>query len=222
MRAAAGVRLIVRCESCGHQVPGAEAVEVSIRLLEQRLADALAINVARNVPPPFGLLQVVERLGLGPIHPDGISPHELVEALIADLPSARTDTAAAQVAHRASVSWEQGFETLASWFEAGEHVEKLLQPLRTRKRRIEAVSAQLLPIRRKFWAERCAWMAATLKEGAVEGDDTWCDFALVARDLVGQRPLAEIPLAARITAATVEAFEQRQRPPDGRVRFANA
>jgi len=116
MRAAAGVRLIVRCESCGHQVPGAEAVEVSIRLLEQRLADALAINVARDVPPPFGLLQVVERLGLGPIHPDGISPHELVEALIADLPSARTDTAAAQVAHRASVSWEQGFETLASWF----------------------------------------------------------------------------------------------------------
>ena len=92
MRAAAGVRLIVRCESCGHQVPGAEAVEVSIRLLEQRLADALAINVAHDVPPPFGLLQVVERLGLGPIHPDGISPHELVEALIADLPSARTDT----------------------------------------------------------------------------------------------------------------------------------
>jgi hypothetical protein len=190
-------------------VAGAEAVEVSIRLLEQRLADALAINVARDVPPPFGLLNVVETLGLGPLHPDGISPLVLVEALIADLPSARTDTEAAQAAHRASVSWEQEFETLASWFEAGEAVEKLLQPLRTRKRRIEAVSAQLLPRRRQFWAERCAWMAATLKEGAADGDDTWYDFALVARDLVGQRPLAEIPLAARIAAATVEAFEQR-------------
>jgi hypothetical protein len=52
-------------------------------------------------------------------------------------------------------------------------------------------------------------MAATLKDGAAEGDDTWRDFALVARDLVGQRSLAEIPLAARIAAATVEAFEQR-------------
>ena len=202
-------------------VSGAEAVEVSISLLEQRLADALVINVARDVPPPFGLLQVVERLGLGPLHPASISPLVLVEALIADLPSARTDPVAAQAAHRASVSWEEEFETLASWFEAGEAVQKLLQPLRTRKRRIEAVSAQLLPQRRKFWAERCAWMAATLKEGAAEGDDTWCDFALVARDLVGQRPLAEIPLAARIAAATVEAFEQRQRPP-GRVRFANS
>jgi hypothetical protein len=189
-------------------VAGAEAVEVSISLLEQRLADALAINVVRDFPPPFSLLQVVETLGLGPLHPESISPLVLVEALIAGLPSARTDTAAAQVAHRASVSWEQEFETVASWFEAGEAVQKLLRPLRTRKRRIEAVSARLLPTRRKFWAERCAWMAATLKEGAAEDDDTWCDFALVARDLVGQTPLAEIPLAARIAAATVEAFEQ--------------
>jgi hypothetical protein len=94
--------------------------------------------------------------GLGPLHPDGISPLVLVEALIADLPSARTDPETAQAAHRASVSWEQEFETLASWFEAGEAVQKLLQPLRTRKRRIEAVSARLLPTRRKFWAERCA------------------------------------------------------------------
>jgi hypothetical protein len=44
----------------------AEAVEVSTALLEQRLADALAINVARDLPPPFGLLQVAEMLGLGP------------------------------------------------------------------------------------------------------------------------------------------------------------
>jgi hypothetical protein len=44
----------------------------------------------------------------------------LLEALIADLPSARTDPEMAQAAHRASVSWEQEFETLASWFEAGE------------------------------------------------------------------------------------------------------
>jgi hypothetical protein len=201
-------------------VAGAEAVKVSISLLEQRLADALAINVARDVPPPFGLLQVVETLGLGPLYPESTSPLALVEALIADLPSARTDMVAAKVAHRASVSWERKFETLTSWFEAGEAVENLLQPLRTRKRRIEAVSAQLLPARRTFWAERCAWMAATLKEGAAEGNDTWCDFALVARDLVGQRPLAEIPLATHIAAATVEAFEQHQRLPDGTTRPA--
>src|SRR5499427_5672768 len=190
-------------------VAGAEAVEVSIGLLEQRLADALAINVARDVPPPFGLLQVAETLGLGPLHPEIISPTAMVETLIADLPPERTDKAAALAAHQASAKWELEFETLASWFEAGEAVERLLQPLRTRKRRIEAVAAQLLPTRRRFWAERCAWMAATLREGADEGDSTWSDFALVARDLLGEPPLEGIPLATRIAAATVEAFEQR-------------
>jgi len=52
-------------------------------------------------------------------------------------------------------------------------------------------------------------MATTLKECAGEGDDTWSEFALVARDLVGGTPLNTIPLARRIATATVEAFEQR-------------
>jgi hypothetical protein len=52
-------------------------------------------------------------------------------------------------------------------------------------------------------------MAATLKEGADEGDNTWSEFALVARDLVGESLFDGIPLAKRIAAATVEAFEQR-------------
>ena len=88
-------------------------------------------------------------------------------------------------------------------------MEGLLRPLRTRKRRIEAVSAKLLPPRRSFWGERCAWMAATLKESAEDGDNAWSDFALVARDLLCERPLDAIPLATRIASATVEAFEQR-------------
>ena len=45
-----------------------------------------------------------------------------------------------------------------------------------------------------------------LKEGAEEGEDAWVDFALVARDLAGGRPLEAMPLAGRIAAMTVEAF----------------
>jgi hypothetical protein len=61
--------------------------------------------------------------------------------------------------------WGQEFETLALWFEAGDAVERPLHPLRTRKRRIEAVTNQLLPSRRTFWAERCAWMATWERSG---------------------------------------------------------
>ena len=190
-------------------VAGSETAEVSIGLLERRLADALVTNVARDAPPPFGLLQVAEAIGLGPLHPEAISPAALAEELLAGLPAERTGTAAATAAHRASARWEQEFGTLESWFEAGEAVEILLRPLRTRKQRIEAVLTRLLPGRRNFWAERCAWTAAVLKENAEEDDEAWIDFALVARDLAGERALDAMPLAARIAAATVEAFVHR-------------
>lgn len=186
-----------------------ETVEIPIGLLERRLADALATNVARDLPPPFGLLQVAETLGLGPLHPEPVPPGALAEALLAALPAERAGAAATQAAHRASAGWEREFEVLESWFEAGEAVEALLDPLRTRRQRIEAVLTRLLPERRGFWAERCAWMAAVLKEGAEEEDDAWVDFALVARDLAGDRPLESMPFAARIAAATVEAFVRR-------------
>ena len=61
-------------------VAAAEAVEVSIAFLEPRLANALAINVACDLPPPFGLLQVAETLVLGPLHPESIRPLARVEA----------------------------------------------------------------------------------------------------------------------------------------------
>ena len=188
---------------------GSETAEVSIGLLERRLADALAANVARDAPPPFGLLQVAEALGLGPLHPEPVPPPVLVEGLLADLPEERTGPAAAEAAHRASARWEQEFGTFNSWFEAGEAVEGLLRPLRMRKQRTEAVLTRLLPGRRAFWAERCAWTAAVLKEGAEDGDEAWLGFALVARDLAGERALDTMPLAARIATATVEAFEHR-------------
>jgi hypothetical protein len=187
---------------------GSETVEVSIGLVERRLADALAANVSRDVPPPFGLLQVTEALGLGPLHPAAAPPLVLVEDLLRDLPEARTGTAAVAAAHRASARWHEQFDILESWFEAGEAVEALLRPLRTRKQRIEAVLTQWMPARRGFWAEQCAWMAATLKDGADE-DEAWVDFVLVARDLAGERPLDTMPLAARIAAAAVEAFQHR-------------
>lgn len=185
-----------------------DAVEVSIGLIERRLADAIATNVARDVPPPFGLLQLVEALGLGSLHPAAVPPPVLIAELLEGLPEARTGAAAVAAAHRVSASWHQEFDGLESWFEAGEAVEALLRPLRTRKQRIEAVLTQLLPTRRGFWAERCAWTAATLKDGA-EDDEVWVEFALVGRDLAGERPLDTMPLAARIAAVTVEAFQHR-------------
>ena len=78
-----------------------------------------------------------------------------------------------------------------------------------------------LPGRRAFWAERCAWMAATLKDSRSDEREEWLNFALVARELAGAKPLAEIPLFDVIAEATVDAFAgstptRRQVKPRGR------
>ena len=63
-----------------------------------------------------------------------------------------------------------------------------------------------LPARRTFWAERCVWTAAMLKEATGDDSRDWIDFALVARDLAGNEPLETLPIAKLIAEASVEVF----------------
>jgi hypothetical protein len=187
-------------------IAGVEAVEVSAGFVTMRLADALAMNVGRQTPPPFGLLQVSEALGLAILQPAALSPLALAEQLLTGLPPDRTGPEATAAAHEEAAHWPERFETVASWFEAGEAVEALLRPIPTRRKRIEAVLNRHLPGRRLFWAERCAWMAATLKDSAADHGEAWLPFALVARDLALGDALAAVPLFDIMAEATVDAF----------------
>ena len=187
-------------------IAGAEAAEVSAGFVKMRLADALAMNVDRQTPPPFGLLQVSEALGLGILQPGALSPLALAERLLAGLPSDRADPEATAAAHVDAADWPDQFETVASWFEGGEAVEALLRPIPTRRKRIAAVLTRHLPGRRLFWAERCAWMAAALKNSAADNGEAWLTFALVARDLARGKALVDVPLFDIIAETTVDAF----------------
>jgi hypothetical protein len=192
------------------QITGAaEAVNVPIGFVERRLADALAINLARTIPPPFGLLQVTEAIGLGLLQPAEASPMGLAESLLDGLSPDQTGPDATRAAHVDAANWPELFDTAASWFEAGAAIEALLQPIASRRKRVEAVLTQHLPDRRLFWAERSAWMAATLKESGADEADEWVNFALVARDLASGKPLADVPLFDVIAEATVDAFAAR-------------
>lgn len=182
-----------------------QAVEVPLAFLEARLAAALAENLAAGTPPPFGLLQLVEALGLGSIAPRTVTTGALVEELQAGLPADRTGPEAAAEAQRRVAAL--GAARLSSWFEGGEEVEALLRPLTVRTRRVEAVLSHLLPGRRAVWAGRCAWAAAALK--AAE-DPLWVEFALVARDLMGDGAVGEMPVMRMVAEATVSALSARR------------
>jgi hypothetical protein len=71
----------------------------------------------------------------------------------------------------------------------------------TKKQREEAMLRDVVSARRARWAELLAWTAKAA-EDEVEGDE-FIDFALVARELLGQRSLQEIPIAVWIAKHTV-------------------
>ena len=189
------------------QITGAtEAVNVPMSFIQRRLGDALSINLVRRTPPPFGLLQVAEALGLGLLQPTEISPMALAAQLLAGLPPDQTGADATRAAHADAADWSERFETVGSWFEAGEAVEALLRPIPSRRKRIEAVLTRYLPGRRLFWAERCAWMAATLQGSATDDSEQWLNFALVARDLASGDLQPNTPLLDVIAETTVDVF----------------
>lgn len=186
----------------------AGAVDVSIGLAERRICDALAVNLARDVPPPFGLLQAAESMGLGTLRPQQISPAALAASLLEMAPATLVDDPAALAAHRASADWRDRFAMLDSWFEAGADVEAILRRHKQKKQRVAALLAEHLPKRRQFWAGCCAWMAAVLQDQPKPDPAAWVPFALVARDVAGTMPLEKIPLMAAIAEASARAFRQ--------------
>ena len=193
----------------------AEAVAVPISFAQTLLADALATNLAKRIPPPFAFLQFTEALGLGLILPAAMPPARLAAELLASLPSTQTGPEASAAAHAAAKYWFVQFDTVQTWFEAGEEIEALLAPLpKTGARVMAAILAHLFD-RRLYWAARCAWMAATLKDSDHRCRAEWRNFALVARDLAGTEHLSDTTLFQTIADGTNQAFKAnapRRRP----------
>jgi hypothetical protein len=181
-------------------------MEADLAGVTRMLELAIAENVASSVLPPFKLVEVVESLGLGPIHPNPASPLEIISGLLADLPPEQTNKAAATKAHADVL----GSEFKYQWFEAGEELEDLLYPIKGSKQRIAKLMTAYLPQRRLFWARQCAISAL-----AMRGDEKtrllpWKQLALVGRDIASDVPLDRIPLMKQVAESSVRAFERRR------------
>lgn len=168
--------------------------------IARMLSLALAGNASSGSLPPFRLVEIVESLGLAPLHADYASAAEIAGELLSELPGEQTNAAAAAQA-RADVPDP---EVVGNWFEAGEAVEELLRPLSSFKRRVTALMTTYLPSRRDFWARQCAISALALRPAP--GRTSWRQLALAARDIASDMPLGQIPLMQQIAQASVRAF----------------
>lgn len=177
--------------------------EILLTIIAHRLAD----NIERNEPPPFGLVQFLEAVSVGQVRPNRVSTESLIEQLLDGVPPERQSGKAITAALADSRLWPREYAFLQSWFEQGEATSAIASAAETKKQREEAVLRAVLPMRRARWAELLAWTAKAT-EDEVEGEEC-IDFALVARELLGDRPLAEIPLAAWIAKHTAASLTRR-------------
>lgn len=181
--------------------------EVSLDFLTLRLSAALQDGLQHGAMPPFALLPCSEMLGLTALEPEHRETAALIESLLATIPAEEMLPQAQKEARERVV---QSLEAmLPSWFEESEALSAALRGAKQRQRREEAILQQILPARRALWARRCAWLAAGLQAEA-EYPDTAYDFTLAAADLLGDVPLADIPLARAIARASVQAATERR------------
>lgn len=167
------------------------------------LRQGLATNLETGNPPPFGALDLVETCGLAEIHPAAMPVEQLVDELLTGIdPSCLSASTVARTL-RDSSDLQEAHPVLASWFD--ENVSKLIGGRRApRAKQIALLLAGPMQARRRRWAELCAAMALSLKH---QGHSDSHKFAVLARELLGTRPLDEIELMTVVAAATLDVLE---------------
>lgn len=160
----------------------------------------LATSLESGNLPPFGLLDFAEVAGISDLNPAAVSVELLVAQLCADIAPAQLSPGAVNKTLRESADWPDEIPSLDSWFE--DDVAKAIGTKRSaRGKQMAVLLAGPLQARRRRWAELAAWMALSLKHKQASAD--WQGFAIVARELLGVRPLDEIGLMKVVADTTL-------------------
>lgn len=168
----------------------------------------LAVGAAAGVLPPFGLIDVAEAIGMSDLNPVLWPIEDALDALLAEAGSANRMAEAAGRLIEDSARWPETHPFTETWFEHDGETDAVLAGRRlARKRRAALVVGELLPQRRHKWAELIGWTAVMLKAGKTSRG--WETFAAVAREMLTDRPLTEIPVMRAIAERTVEAQAER-------------
>ena len=196
-------------EFLGQVASGMEVFPISLDYVRIAAAHFLAINLASGVMPPFAMLDFTETAGLHGAQPEAM-PLDRILGLLgteADPLLLQPKTASELLESSRDLPDEFGF--LESWFEDGAEVEQLLAGKRVpRAKRVALVRDVLLPKYSAKWAERLAWTALLLRH--CEDEEAWQEFFVSAKEVLAGRPMAEIPLMARVAEVTVDAYLESQ------------
>jgi hypothetical protein len=168
----------------------------------------LGVNAQAGVMPPFGLLDVAEAAGLTSLNPEFQPVDALLASLCAEIAPERATPQAIARALKASASWGETQPMAGSWFEESDEADAILaQGKLSKAKRKVALLAMPMQKRRRWWAALIAWTGYTMKH--VQSASGWEDYVLVARELLGERPLDEFGIMNKIAEATIANYSGR-------------
>ena len=177
---------------------------VGIDYVSSVVRQFLAANAQAGTMPPFGLLAFAECAGLAGLEPEAIGVEALVARLCSMIEPAYLQPATVERMLAASADWPDAHALLQSWFEGGDDATALAGKRQGKAKKVAAILAGPVSAHRRQWAEKLAWMALFTK-AITDADTTWREFAIVARELLADRPIGEIGLMRRIAEQTLEA-----------------
>lgn len=179
-----------------------DLLPISLEYVAVAMRHFLGVSAQSGIMPPYGLLDVAEAAGVTSLNPEFQPLDALLSSLCAEIAPERATPQAIAKALKTSASWGENQPMVWSWFEESDEVDAILTQRRLSKaKRKAALLAMPLQKRRHWWAALIAWAGYTIKH--TPGASGWEDHILVARELLGDRPLDEFGIMNQIAEATV-------------------
>jgi len=174
--------------------------------LQSAVGHFLAVGHRTGAMPPFGLVRLLEAVGVSSVQPQLLSAASLLDT-IEEGRAIGFDAFEHLLADGFDVAADYFF--VDSWFETGDAVDAVLTGnRRPHHKRAALIMEKVLEPRREWWTQVAAWAACILYRA--ENDERWQEFYAVASAMVQGRALKEISLMYEVAAQTVSAWEHRQ------------
>jgi hypothetical protein len=182
---------------------GAPTLPVSRSYLDRTVAHHLALSTKKGEAPPFGLLQVAERIGGADWQPARMAFDETLVGLIAEVPKAMCEPSALALLLRRSGELADLEAVAQLWFDDDPQVAEAVERGGRRAKLATYLLQSVIAQRRDRWAEIVLHTALWMREAPPEADLCWRELVLVAKALVDGRDLTEIGLMRDIALRTI-------------------
>jgi hypothetical protein len=167
----------------------------------------LALGHQTGTMPPFGLVRLLEAVGVSTVQPQLMNAASLLDTIAE---GRAIGAGALEHLLAGSVDLAADYAFIDSWFESGDEVDAVLVGNRQAlHKRAALVMEKVLEPRREWWTQVAAWAACILYRAG--NDERWQEFYALASSLVQGRALKEIPLMYKVASQTVSAWQHRQK-----------